>query len=83
MKTMKSHTENSEDYTGKIIELVLDALGSPAISNKIELWEAIPALSVLATMMARDAGMPATDFMSRVAQTIDHVYRDDDDETRH
>jgi len=80
---MKSHTENSEDSTGKIIELVLDALDSPAIRKEIELWEAIPALSVLATMMARDAGMPATDFMSRVAQTIDHVYGEDDDEPIH
>jgi len=82
MKTMKSHTENSDDSTGKIIELVLDALDSPALDGE-ELGDAIPALAVIATIMARDVGMPATDFMSRVAQTIDHVYGGDDDEPRH
>jgi len=80
---MELDTEDSRDSTGEIIRVILDALDSPAIKKEIELWEAIPALSVLATIMARDAGMPATDFMSRVAQTIDHVYGGDDDEPIH
>jgi len=82
MKTMKSPTENSKDSTGKIIEAILDALDSSAI-NEEALEDAVPALAVIATLMARDMGMPATHFMSCVAQTINDVYGGDDDEPIH
>jgi len=78
---MKSHTENSEGSSAKIIEAILDALDAFIIDEEA-VEDVVPSLVVIATLMARDMGMPATDFMSRVAQTIDQIYGGDDDETR-